>query len=294
MSEDIMDWLNPSKPQEPDPPESVPPKVQEELEKTAEKLTAPTVPEINVKYPSAREFILLMQAVKVIIVEAVWTFTDELRVRAMDPSHVAMLDLTIPYEAWEEWDVPGDWHTGVNIEWVLRSLPKPKKDEDSLRLETVPDRDRLRWTVQTGSLKRSVEFNLLALEPEEIPIVRIDFKAKVRLTVEALKTIIEDACKVSENIRVETPDGEKVTFSASGDMGPYSVTLDKYTEDLLALEVREPTKATYSLSYLKASVDAAAKLTETVSLSWANNMPLKLDVELLKTTLSYWIAPYVE
>jgi len=263
----------PAKPKEPEPPK---------------------IPKVRLRYDSARGFIAILNAVKTLADEVPFRVTGNgVEVRVMDPSHVAMLDLQMPTSVFEEYEWEKDWLIWVPVEQVMRTLPKPKKDEDGLVIETDPDHDRVRWTVRTGSLNRAVSFPTLEMNEEEMPHVKIDFKARFRLTLEALKTIVEDACKCSENIRIEaTP--EEVRFSASGDIDNYEIKLDKSSEELLAIEVREPSKAIFSLAYLSKIVPAAEKISEVVCLSIADSMPLKLDVEIPQINLSYYVAPYIE
>jgi len=254
----------------------------------------PKIPKVRLRYHSARDFINILNAVKTIADEVPFKVKGSgVEVMVMDRSHVAMLDLEMLQSCFEEYEWEKDWTIWVPIEQVMRKLPKPRKDEDSLTVETDPDHDKVRWTVRTGSLNRAVSFATLEMSEEECPRVKIDFKARFRLTVEALKTIIEDACKTSENIRIEaTP--EEVRFSAAGDLDNYEIKLDRSSEDLLALEAREPCKATFSLAFLSRIVPAAEKISEVVVLNIANSLPLKLDVEIPQINLSYYMAPYIE
>lgn len=298
--ENVLAWLQPAKPAEPTVPTPVPTSVPTPIptpipaKEEPKEPEPPKIPKVRLRFGSARDFINILNAVRTIADEVPFKVTGSgVEVMVMDPSHVAMLDLEMLQSCFEEYEWEKDWTIWAQVEQVMRTLPKPRKDEDSLTIETDPDHDKIRWTVRTGSLNRAISISTLGLNEEEIPRVRIDFKASFRLTVEALKTIIEDACKVGENIRIEaTP--EEVRFSASGDIDNYEIKLDRSSEELLAIEVREPCRSIFSLAFLSKIVPAAEKISEVVVLSVANSMPLKLDVEIPQINLSYYLAPYIE
>ncbi len=55
--------------------------------------------EVKITYPDAREFSQIIDAVSALIEEASFTLaSDGLKLRALDPSRTAMIDLLIPRE----------------------------------------------------------------------------------------------------------------------------------------------------------------------------------------------------
>ena len=105
---------------------------------------------------------------------------------------------------------------------------------------------------------------------------------------------MEDALVVSDNVRLEaTP--EKLIFNATGDLGSVTVELSKDSEAVLSLDIREESKATFSLNYLSEIVKAGAAASDIVDIEFSTNMPIKLNFGLPEEQrLSYYLAPRIE
>jgi proliferating cell nuclear antigen len=134
------------------------------------------------------------------------------------------------------------------------------------------------------------------LEPqeEEVPTPKITFKITAKTTAEGLRQAIEDAQLVSDHVRIEA-DPEKLTLNATGDLMGALIELKKGSDALLDLQTEEPSKATFSLSYLAEIIKAASATSEIATLQFANDMPIRLDFHQPKEgKLTYYLAPRIE
>ena len=74
-----------------------------------------------------------------------------------------------------------------------------------------------------------------------------------------------------------------------------TIELDKGSEALLELQVKEPSKATYNLNYLAELVKAGAATSEVVTAEFSTNMPIKVEFEIPQQgRLLYYLAPRIE
>jgi proliferating cell nuclear antigen len=74
-----------------------------------------------------------------------------------------------------------------------------------------------------------------------------------------------------------------------------NITVQKGSDTLLDLEVKEPSKATFSLSYLAEIVKAASATSDIATLEFSSDMPIKLDFQQTKEgRLSFFLAPRIE
>ena len=74
-----------------------------------------------------------------------------------------------------------------------------------------------------------------------------------------------------------------------------TIELKKGSDTLLNLEVKEPSKATFSLSYLSEIVKAASATSDVATLEFSSDMPIKLNFEQEKEgKLTYYLAPRIE
>lgn len=74
-----------------------------------------------------------------------------------------------------------------------------------------------------------------------------------------------------------------------------TIELRKGSDALLDLETQEPSKATFSLSYLAEIIKAATATSEIATMQFANDMPIRLDFHQPKEgKLTYYLAPRIE
>ena len=61
------------------------------------------------------------------------------------------------------------------------------------------------------------------------------------------------------------------------------------------MNAKEPSKATFSLSYLSEIVKAAVPTSEIVAMEFSTDMPIKLDFQQEKEgKLKFYLAPRIE
>lgn len=109
---------------------------------------------------------------------------------------------------------------------------------------------------------------------------------------ESLKEAIKDAEVISDFVRFEA-NPEVFIIRASGDRGEVEVKIDMAGGGLLSIDVKEPSFAYYSLSYLGEMIKAS-QAADVVGVEFSTNMPLKLDFELPSGRITYYLAPRME
>ncbi|MDR0318908.1 MAG: DNA polymerase sliding clamp, partial [Nitrososphaerota archaeon] len=88
---------------------------------------------------------------------------------------------------------------------------------------------------------------------------------------------------------------EKLVLSATGDLMGATITLQKGNDALLDLEVKEPSKATFSLSYLSEIIKAASATSDIATIEFSNDMPVYIDFQQIKDgKLTFFLAPRIE
>ncbi len=215
---------------------------------------------------------------------------DGLKVKAMDPSHVAMVDFEWSKSAFEEFEVDKPTTIGLNLEETLKLLRRAS--DESLELNFDESVGKLEVKL-SGRYKRRLTIPTLQLTGEEIPPLKIEFDATAKITSSCLARTVADAATVSDILRFKAT-ADKLIMEASGEFGEIMVELDKTSEALLDLQVKQPCSASYSLTFLEDIVKSASNLAGTVNLEFSTDKPLKLNFEILQGKLVYYIAPYVE
>ena len=232
-------------------------------------------------------------AISILIDEATFKIDPEnLKLRAMDPSRVAMVDFEWPKTVFEEYTCTEPTKMCINISELLKLLRRAGKNE-VVELSLDEKTGRLQIKI-TGKYTRNFTMPTLESSEEQVPTPKITFQVRAKATTEGLRQAIEDAQLVSDHVRIEV-DTEKLVLNAAGDLMGATIELQKGSDTLLDLEAKEPSKATFSLSYLSEIIKAASATSDIATLEFSTDMPIKLDFQQTKEgKLTFYLAPRIE
>lgn len=233
----------------------------------------------------------LLTAMATLIDEARFFVTaDKISLREMDPSRVAMVDFEWPKTAFDEYNADSATIC-INISELLKLLRAGK--EDSLQLSLNEETGKLIITIK-GKYTRT--FNMPTLEPgeEEVPVPKVTFNVNARLDVAALNDAFEDASLVSDHVKFEASENDKLIINAQGDLMGAAIEFQRGNDALLALEIKEPSKATFSLAYLSEICKACTSLAAVATVEFSTDMPVRLNFEQKEGQLIYYLAPRIE
>lgn len=247
----------------------------------------------KVKMADAKFLKDMMSAISILIDEATFDLTPEgIKLRAMDPSRVAMVDFEWPKTVFDEYVCSEAMKMCVNISEMLKLLRRTGKDE-SVELSLDEKTGRLKIAIK-GKYTRTFNMPTLEAMEEEVPTPKVTFNVRAKTTTEGLREAIEDASLVSDHVRIEA-DNEKMVMQATGDLMGATIEFKKGSDALLDVEAKEPSKATFSLSYLSEIVKAAVATSDIATLEFSTDMPIKLDFKQPKEgKLTFYLAPRIE
>jgi proliferating cell nuclear antigen len=235
----------------------------------------------------------MANAISILVDEATFKIDPEgLKLRAMDPSRVAMIDFEWPKTIFQEYVCNEPTKVCLNISELLKLLKRASKDE-SVEL-SIDDKTGRLLVVISGKYNRNFTMPTLEASEEEVPTPKISFNVKAKTTTQGLSQAIEDAQLVSDHVRIEA-EPEKMILSASGDLMGATITLQKGSDALLDLEVKENAKATFSLSSLSEIIKAASATSDIATLEFSSDMPIRIDFQQTKEgKLVFFLAPRIE
>ena len=233
-----------------------------------------------------------MKALSVIVEEGTFVMNEaQIKLLAMDPSHVAMVDFELPSTFFDSYKCDGEPKLSINIKEFLRFLDRVDRDEQ-VRIVLNEEKARLVIHCKRGGHNRRFEMPILEPLDEEVPQPKIFFKGKARITSDAVRMAIRDANLVSEHVKVEMVDG-LLKVNAEGDMGSSFSEWETTSDDVLELKVDEDSNATFTLSYLQDIANAAGANSEVVTIELSTDMPIKMDFEIPVGRLVYYLAPCI-
>ena len=235
----------------------------------------------------------MITSISILVDEATFKIDPEgLKLRAMDPSRVAMIDFEWPKTIFEEYQCDAPTKMCINITELLKLLKRANKGE-IVELSLDEKTGKLQVKI-AGKYTRNFTMPTLEASEEEVPTPKLTFNVMVKATTEGLSQAIEDAQLVSDHVRLEA-DPEKLVFNAAGDLMGAIITIPKGSDTLLDLQAKEPSKATFSLSYLTEIIKAASQTSDIATLEFSSDMPIKLDFQQAKEgKLTFYLAPRIE
>jgi len=247
----------------------------------------------RMRISDTKTFKSVLNAISTIVDEASFTIgPDGIKLRAMDPSRVAMVDFEMRRTSFDEYEATEESKICVNLSELLKLLKRSSKDDT---VELSLDEETGQFLVRImGRYTRTFTMPVLEASEEEVPEPKITFNAKITLTTDDLYETLEDAALVSDNVRIET-DGENLVMNAKGEVAGAKIEIKKGSEALISVEAKEPSKATFSLSYLTDIVKAASDTSDMVTMEFSTDMPIRLDFrQRFDGKLVYLLAPRIE
>ncbi|MCW4034937.1 MAG: proliferating cell nuclear antigen (pcna) [Candidatus Bathyarchaeota archaeon] len=235
----------------------------------------------------------MMGAISILVDEATFDLTPEgIKLRAMDPSRVAMVDFEWPKTVFDEYSCSETAKMCINISEMLKFLRRTGKDE-SVELALDDKTGKLKIAIK-GKYSRTFNMPTLEAMDEEVPTPKVTFNIKAKTVTQGLREAIEDASLVSDHVRIEA-NQEKLVMNAAGDISGATIEFKTGDDVLLEMAAKEESKATFSLSYLSEIVRAAVPTSEIVVIEFSTDMPIKLDFQQEKDgKLKFYLAPRIE
>ncbi len=238
-------------------------------------------------HPNAKVLITLLRVLGNMADEAELIInTDEVVIRALDPARVSLAEITIPSSTFIEYDVPSEMSIGLNLNSLVKSVPKPKKG-DKLTFTAMEDFYEL---VLEGGTRRRYKFRSIEVSPIGISELNLDFKVRAVVLSSAFRDAIKDL-EGSEGVEFIAESTEFLLLKARGLNA--QAKLSKAAGSLIELEVKEPSKSVYDTDYLTKTVDLL-NMPDMLELSYGTDLPVSISFRLVDDTIiKYLLAPKV-
>jgi len=214
--------------------------------------------------------------------------SEGIKCRQLESSRISMVDLFMAAEGFDEYRCEGPRRVALNLNEALKLVFK--RSVKGAKLRVAFEEERALFELR-DDIRRRKYIKLGEPLEEEVHLPRLFYKAEVRMKVSALKRIIDDF-QASDNVGIEVYE-DKIIFSAYNDDCLEETPLLSSNDNILYLQVEEPTKAAFSLEALRPFLKAVEALTETVKISMNTDKPMKIEAELPcpEDRLTYWQAP---
>ncbi|MEM4682831.1 MAG: hypothetical protein QXR37_05735 [Ignisphaera sp.] len=220
--------------------------------------------------------------------------SEGVRLKAMDPSHVALVDLSIPSTAFEEYDVNEESTLIIPLESVSKILRRAGRS-DKLMIAS----DGLKLTVgliSRGNTERIFTLPLLPGSYEEIPELSLEFDVQAKttgITLAVSLSILED---VGDVLKIKVYK-EGISLISASELGEAEIALTIPAGTLIDYQspqdIEEFVNA-YSMEYLS-MLSTISKMAETVTIKLGRDIPCEFDLDLTSgSILKFYVAPRSE
>jgi len=230
----------------------------------------------------------VVDVISTLVDEAKFNFGKEaLVVKAVDPAHVAMVDLTLDRSAFESYKAD-DAELGLDLD-KMKEVLKLSRAGDVLAV--TQDEEKNRLVVHVGNITRRMSLvDTAGMSDPKVP--NLNLPAKIRVRTEELRQGIRASESVSDHIAlIATPDGFEIL--SEGDTDSVSLKLPKDMLDELVC--KEKARSLFPLDYF-ANMIKAISTAPTVTMYMGNDYPVRLEFDIAggKGQVKYLLAPRIE
>ena len=230
------------------------------------------------------------------IVDVVSTLVDEAKfninpdgfsLKAVDPAHVAMVDLEIGKEAFEEFEAE-ESELGIDLDKIKEVL-RLARSGDIIDMEQDEERNRLILIV--GNVSRRMNLvDTTGMSDPKVP--NLDLPANISVKAEELQRGIRAAESVSDHIAL-TSDNDGFEMFSEGDTDSVSLKLEK--GELISHQVDEPVRSLFPLDYFSNMIKAIPSGT-AVRIALGSDYPVKMHFSIADDAgnVTYLLAPRIE
>ena len=223
-----------------------------------------------------------------LVEEAKFNITPKgVSLRAVDPAHIAMVDIEVKDTAFEEYKAD-EMELGVDIN-KLSGILRLADSDSVISLEY--DKKSNRLIVRIGNLVRRIGLIDTAGMPDS-KMPTLDLPAKTVVRAGELSKGIRASEMISDHLAL-TVDKDKFELYAEGDVDTVNLTLSK--DMLIELNSPDKYKSLFSIDYLSNMIKPV-KSEDSVTILSGNDNPIKVDLDFAdgKGHVTYLLAPRIE
>jgi proliferating cell nuclear antigen len=213
--------------------------------------------------------------------------------QAMDPSHVALVNLNLKAEGFGDYRADKTFPLGIKLA-NLNKILKCASNDDIITLECEDEPSQLTLKFENNIQSASFSLNLISLDSEQLQIPETTYSSRITMPTSDFSNICKQLHQLSESVTIKTTH-KSIVFSVSGDIGSGSLERTNNPSDNVnqktVIDVDEGVTNMFSLSILN-YFNKAASLSDQVNLSLSENTPLVVEYKIHQFgNLKFYLAP---
>ena len=246
--------------------------------------------EFSAKTNTSDEWKAVISSITTLVEEATFEATVEgITFRGMDPSHVALIDISWPNSAFEKYNCDSDIKFGVRVDEFSKVIKRAEKNE-SIEI-SISDDNMLQILI--GKNKKW-SMRLIEGSASDTPLPKISYDSKIGLSSSTFDKILGDIDVVSDYLSIKTATNN-AEFSGKGDSGEAVINFEKGMEGLEEITINQECTGTYSLEYLNPIVKAMGNTSDSIICEFSSGKPLRIEFKVSNIgRIHFYLAPRVE
>lgn len=212
---------------------------------------------------------------------------DGLSIQAIDPANVAMTSITVHADAFDGYDAPDEFVTGVNLGTLQSQLRgarmgRSTSDPVALDIDTTRTRLRIEREYDLATVTRTDAF--LNIDPdsvrEEPDLPELEYECEATIDTAAFVDAVAHIDAIGDHMAVRHEDGNLHIDESIGNDDEVERAGRVEIPDVVTSDDGEPTGSAFSLDYLKDIADALdTALVDEVTLQFGEEIPVRIAFE---------------
>ncbi|MEM3831527.1 MAG: hypothetical protein QXU60_03580 [Sulfolobales archaeon] len=244
---------------------------------------------VTLSLADTKLFLSLVEVLSSLAEEVAFEISQEgsMKVVAMDPAKVAMIDFQLSQDGFLEFSAFRSLTLGISTRNLSLAMEDVKRTN---RITIKGDEENIEFVIE-GIPRRIFRFRNLEISLEEIPKIELEFPGKASVLPDPLSGAIADLSSISNYITFKLD--QNVLELRDSDTGKRSIRLSRETGSLLDVSVSEEISVDFDSSYLS-PIAKLIKVSSSVEVYMGSGMPLKMEMQTpLGGKIVFYLAPRV-
>ncbi len=250
-------------------------------------------------FPKGKEPRYVLEALSIALSEANLVLApDGVRLKALDPSKVALFSLDIPSLNLEEYNVEDTVKVGILFTSIRPAL---KRIAARNKVEFGVDTRRNRFMMviypkkgKESGVYRRFSFPIVRVEEEEVPEPQLEFDATVKMASDVLVDILASAGEISDVVTL-TASEDMFVVRAEGEGGKeIYAEFPRDHDAIYDLYASGTVTARYSVEYLLDFSRKMKNVSKVATVEFSTKKPLKMLFDFAVGTVYMMLAPRID
>tara|TARA_B110000238_G_C16112957_1_gene433543 strand:+ start:333 stop:1154 length:822 start_codon:yes stop_codon:yes gene_type:complete len=218
---------------------------------------------------------------------------DGIRIKAMDSSHISLINGIIPINLFETYNCDKNYVVGIDLAVLIQILNHLKQDDELIMIfgKDGKIKDYIEIIYLSERYEKFYEFKLLNIDNDDYDV--FDFEDTTKLTINSkyFNTIIKDFVDIGDNLRVKIlKDKSKISLKTDGEMSNLKMIL---SNDEIETENLKDICLEFNLKHIQI-FSRGYNLSSDILLEVDNDMPIKMSFRISDGFLDYYLAPQIK